>query len=190
MDRPSSTIVGRDPELRDVSAFLDQVATGPGALVLEGSAGIGKTMLWSAGVRAAQTRGFCVLTARAAESEARLSYAALGDLLGSVAGDAFVGMPPPLRRAIDAALLRIDGDGVAPDQRAVSLATSHALRNLSASAPLVIAVDDVQWLDRPSARVLSFALRRLSVEPIGVLVSLRIAPDSAGDLLELDRAMP
>jgi DNA-binding CsgD family transcriptional regulator len=190
MDTQSSTIVGRDPELRDVSAFLDQIERGPRALVLEGSAGIGKTTLWSAGVRAAQTRGYCVLTARAAESEARLSYAALGDLLGWVSGDAFAGMPTPLRRAIDAALLRTDSDGVGPDQLAVSLATAHALRNLSANAALVLAIDDVQWLDRPSARVLSFALRRLSAEPIGALVSLRIAPDSPGDLLELDRAMP
>ena len=190
MDGPSSTIVGRDPELHDVSAFLDRVESGPCALVIEGSAGIGKTTLWSAGVRAAQERGYRVLTARAAESEARLSYAALGDLLGSVSGDAFAGMPSPLRQAIDVALLRTDDAGVAPDQRAVSLATAHALRNLSSNAPLVLAVDDVQWLDRPSARVLSFALRRLSVESIGALVSLRIAPDSAGDLLELDRAMP
>ena len=161
---------------------------GPGALVLEGSAGIGKTTLWSAGVQVAQQRGYRVLTTRAAESEARLSYAALGDLLGSVSADAFAGMPPPLRQAIDAALLRTDVQGVAPDQRAVSLATAHALRNLSWDAPLVLAVDDVQWLDRPSARVLSFALRRLAAEAIGALVSLRIAPDSPGDLLELDRA--
>ncbi len=131
MHGPSSTIVGRDPELDDISAFLDRVQTGPSALVLEGSAGIGKTTLWSAGVRVAQQRGYRVLTARAAESEARLSYAALGDLLGSVSADAFAGMPPPLRQAIDAALLRTDGQGVAPDQRAVSLATAHALRNLS-----------------------------------------------------------
>jgi len=190
MDRPSTTIVGRDPELRDVSAFLDRVETGPCALVLEGSAGIGKTTLWSSGVRVAQERGYRVLTARAAESEARLSYAALGDLLWTVSVDAFAGMPPPLRQAIDAALLRADGSNVTPDQRAVALATAHALRNLASTAPVVLAVDDVQWLDRPSARVLSFALRRLAAEPIGALVSLRLAPDSAGDLLELDRAMP
>ena len=70
-----------------------------------------------------------------------------------------------------------------------SLATAHALRNPAGESPLVIAVDDVQWLDRPSARVLSFALRRFADEPIGVLASLRISPGSSGDLLGLDRAV-
>ena len=182
-------IVGRDAELRDISEFLDHLASGPSALVLEGSAGIGKTTLWSAGVRAATDRGYRVLTTRAAESEARLSYAALGDMLGTASDAAFRGMPAPLRRALDAALLRSDRPGVAPDQRAVSLATAQAFRNLAVDSPLVLAVDDVQWLDRPSARVLSFALRRSSGDPIGALVSLRLAPDSAGDLLELDRAV-
>jgi len=190
MNGPSSTILGRDPELRDVAAFLDRVESGPCALVIEGSAGIGKTTLWSAGVQAARDRGDRVLTTRAAESEARLSYAALGDLLAGVPDAAYAGMTGPLRRALDGALLRVDVPGGAPDQRAVSLATAHALRNLAGDAPLVLAVDDVQWLDRPSAHVLSFALRRLSTEPIGTLVSLRIASDSAGDLLELDRAVP
>ena len=190
MNGPSSPILGRDPELRDVAAFLDAVEAGPAALVLEGSAGIGKTTLWSAGVRAGQDRGFRVVTTRAAESEARLSYAALSDLLGDAPDSAYAGMTGPLRRALDGALLRADAPGGAPDQRAVSLATAHALRNLAAGSPLVLAVDDVQWLDRPSARVLSFALRRLATERIGALVSLRLAPDSAGDLLDLDRAVP
>ncbi len=190
MNGPSSTIVGRDAELHEVSRFLDGVVSGPCALVLEGSAGIGKTTLWSAGVQAATERGHRVLTTRAAESEARLSYAALGDILGAASDVAFRGMPAPLRQALDAALLRADHHGVAPDQRAVSLATAHALHNLAADSPVVLAVDDVQWLDRPSAHVLSFALRRSSGDPIGALVSLRLAPDSAGDLLELDRAVP
>jgi DNA-binding CsgD family transcriptional regulator len=190
MDRPTSTIVGRDRELHEISAFLDRVETGPGALVIEGSAGIGKTTLWAAGVRAARDRGYVVVTAHAAESEARLSYAALGDLLVSVSADAFAGMPRPLRQAVDVALLRTDGRGAAPDQLAVSLATAHALRSLASRAPLILAIDDLQWLDRPSARVLSFALRRLGVEAIGALVSVRIAADSPGDLLELDRAVP
>jgi DNA-binding CsgD family transcriptional regulator len=188
MSRPSPAIVGRDREQHDVSAFLDSVEDGPSALVLEGSAGIGKTTIWSAGVRAADERGYRVLMTRAAESEARLSYAALGDLLGTVSDAAFAEMPPPLRRALDAALMRSDAGGT-PDQRAVSLATAYALHNLALDRPVVVAVDDVQWLDHPSARVLSFALRRVAGDPIGALVSLRVAPDSLGDLLELDRAV-
>ena len=190
MTRATSKVVGRDAELGAIEAFLERLESGPCALVLEGSAGIGKTTLWSAGVQAARDRGHRVLTTRAAESEARLSYAALGDLLGSVPDAALRAMPDPLRVALDGALMRSGVPGGAPDQHAVSLATGHALRYLAAESPLVLAVDDVQWLDRPSARVLSFALRRLSDEPIGTLASLRLAADAPGDLLELDRAVP
>ena len=60
MNRPSPTIVGRDRELHDVTAFLDRVGGGPSALVLEGSAGIGKTTIWLAGVEEATNRGYRV----------------------------------------------------------------------------------------------------------------------------------
>jgi predicted ATPase len=100
-----------------------------------------------------------VLACRAAESEARLSYAALGDLLDFELPD----LPTPQRRARDAALLRAEVEGAPPDQRAVSLASLGVLRALAASAPLIVAIDDVQWLDTPSARVLAFVVRRLVV---------------------------
>ena len=94
MSGPSSTIVGRDPELREVVAFLERLESGLGALVLEGAAGIGKTTIWSAGVLVAEDRGHRVVTTRAAESEARWSYAALCDLFGSVLERHSVACPP------------------------------------------------------------------------------------------------
>jgi len=186
---PSISVVGREPEIGVISGFLDHVSDGPHALIIEGSAGIGKTTLWSAGVSSARERGYQVLMARAAESEARLSYAALGDLLGGVRDQALSGLSAPLRRGLDAALLRADDPTGAPDQRAVSLATAQVLRNLAAESPVVVAVDDVQWLDRSSARVLSFALRRISNDLVGAFVTLRLAPGSPGDLLDLNRAV-
>ena len=181
--------MGRDRELRDISAFLDRVEAGPGALLLEGSAGIGKTTLWLAGVGEAASRGYRVLQSRGAESEARLSYAALGDLLGEAPDTLLAGMPTPLRQALDAALLRADAPGGSVDPRAVSLAAAHALRALAAEAPLIVAIDDLQWIDGPSARVLSFVLRRVADERIGVLASIRHGSGSAGDPVDLDRAM-
>ena len=77
-------VVGRDRELAAVAAFLDAVRSGPCGLVLEGVAGIGKTTVWSAGVALAAGRSYTVLPARPAESEATLSFAALGDLLDGV----------------------------------------------------------------------------------------------------------
>jgi AAA ATPase domain len=141
-------ILGRDAELAEVRSFIGSGSAGPSALLLEGTAGIGKTTLWRAGVSFARARGHRVLSCRAAESEARLSYAAVGDLFDFELPD----LPAPQRRALDAALLRAEVEGAPPDQRAVSLASLGVLRALAAAGPLIIAIDDVQWLDAPSAR--------------------------------------
>ena len=101
-------IIGRDDEIRAVSTFLARLADGPRALVLEGSAGIGKTTLWQSGVAAARQSGHTVLVTRAGESEARMSYAGLGDLLAGVPASAFADLTDPLRRSLDRALLRGD----------------------------------------------------------------------------------
>ena len=183
-------ILGRDVELTEVRQFIESIPAGPSALVLEGTAGIGKTTLWLAGVAAAVGCGHRVLSSRAAESEAKLSYTALGDLFEGVLDEALLELPDPQRRALDTALLRAETKRSPPDQRAVSIASVGVLRALASSGPLIIAIDDVQWIDTPSARVLSFALRRLSDEPIGVMVSLRLGSGSRGDPLAIERAMP
>jgi DNA-binding CsgD family transcriptional regulator len=183
-------ILGRDAELVELRRFVESVSEGSCALVLQGTAGIGKTTLWVAGLTAARDHGCRVLATRAAQSEARLSYTALVDLLDDVSDDALAELPVPQRRALETALLRAGAEGAAPDQRAVSLATVGVLKALGASGPVVIAVDDVQWLDTPSARVLSFAARRLGDSRVGVMVSLRLGADSTGDPLSLERAVP
>jgi hypothetical protein len=125
-----------------------------------------------------------VLTCRAAESEARLSYAALGDLLDFELPD----LPAPQARALQVALLRAEVEGAPPDQRAVSVATLGVLRALAAADPVMIAVDDVQWLDAPSARVLAFVVRRLEDAPVRILVALRVG--AGGDPLGLGQTGP
>ena len=171
------------------TASSDRFLPGPAAIVFEGTAGIGKTTLWLAGVGAATEQGHRVLSTRAAEAEARLSYTALGDLLDGVIDDTQARLPPPQARALDAALLR-GAERSRPDQRAVSVATLEVLRILASSGPLTIAIDDVQWLDAPSARVLSFAVRRLTDEQVGLMCSLRVGSGSPGDPLDIDRALP
>jgi DNA-binding CsgD family transcriptional regulator len=166
-------ILGRDAELAAIASWLDRLVAGPVALVLEGEAGIGKTTLWEAGVAAARRRGYPVLACRPVEAEATLSFAALGDLLDRVLDEVLGPLPDPQGRALEVALLRADAGEDPADQRAVSVATLGVLRLLARSGPLVMAVDDVQWLDGPSARVLAFAVRRLTNEPVGLLVSVR-----------------
>ena len=167
-------LAGRDREMAEVAAFLDAVPAGPCGLLLEGAAGIGKTTVWSAGAALAVGRSFTVLASLPAESEATLLFAALGDLLDGVLDQALPLLPPPQRRALEVALLLADPAGSPPGQRAVAVAFLAVIRHLSAQAPVILAIDDLQWLDDPSATVLEFALRRLSGEPAGLLASIRI----------------
>jgi DNA-binding CsgD family transcriptional regulator len=180
-------ILGRDAELDGLRQYLGSVPDGPSALVLEGAAGIGKTTLWLEGMAAATRLGFRVLSTRAAESEARLSYSALSDLFGEVLTETLPSLPTPQRLALETALLLTRSGEASADQLAVSLASVGVLRDIAAAGPVVVAIDDVQWLDAPSARVLSFALRRLLEEPVGLMLSLRLGSDSKGDPLGVDR---
>ena len=111
-------VVGRDEELAAVAAFLDGDL--PAALVLSGAAGIGKTTVWRSGLEQARERGFRVLVCRPAESEARLSFAGLADLIGSVLDDMMGALPSVQRRALEAALLLSEQERSPPDQRTIS----------------------------------------------------------------------
>jgi DNA-binding CsgD family transcriptional regulator len=182
-------ILGRDGELEDLRLFLGSIPEGPSALVLEGAAGIGKTTLWLEGVVAARHQGYRVMLAKAAESEAKLSYSALSDLFGSVLVETLPSLPAAQRNALETALIQAPVGRAAADQLAVSLASAGVLKSLSSGGPLLVAIDDVQWLDAPSARVLAFAIRRLTDERVGLLVSLRLGSGSKGDPLKVDRAM-
>jgi DNA-binding CsgD family transcriptional regulator len=182
-------ILGRDAELDDLRMFLGSILDGPSALVLEGVAGIGKTTLWLEAVSGARRHGYRMLLTKAAEAEARLSYSALSDLFGDVLTEALPALPTPQRLALETALLRQEPSRPSSDQLAVSLASVGVLKALAAAGPLIVAIDDVQWLDAPSARVLAFALRRLIDERIGVVVSLRLGSGSTSDPLKLERTM-
>jgi predicted ATPase len=78
---------------------------------------------------------------------------------------------------LEVALLRVEATGLAFEQRAISLAGLGVLRAISRRTPLLVALDDLQWLDGSSARVLGFVVRRLRDEPIGVLASVRLGTD-------------
>ncbi len=169
-----TAVVGRDRELERIAAFLERTEDPPAVLLLEGMAGIGKTTLWRWGVDQAGDRDYRVLLCRPNGSEAALSYAALGDLFGDVILDALDALPLPQRRALEIALLLEDSGGQQPDQRSVGVAVLGVLRTLSREGPLLLAIDDVQWLDAASAAALDFALRRVRDEPVAVLAARRL----------------
>ncbi|HEY6960952.1 MAG TPA: AAA family ATPase [Gaiellaceae bacterium] len=165
-------LVGRDQELEAVDELLRDAESPLGGLELVGEPGIGKTTLWQEAVRRAEARGMRVLAARPAASEARLTFAALGDLLADVDEEMLARLPSPQRDAIDAALLRAEARR-SPNRQIVGTALLSVLRELSAAGPVLIAVDDAQWLDRPTAAALEFALRRLERAPVRVVASRR-----------------
>src|SRR5436305_5364758 len=171
-------VVGRDAELAVLEATLGDPSADARLLVLEGEPGIGKTTVWHEAAGRAEAQGYRVLSCRAAHAESRLSFAGLGDLLAPLRPDAFAGLPTPQRRGLDVALLRAEAEERAPDPRTIGTALVSLLTELSPEVPVLLAIDDVQWLDRPSARALEFAVRRLEDHPVAVLATLRA--DEAG----------
>ena len=179
-------LAGRRSEMAGVDRFLELLPDGPAALVLEGDPGIGKTTVWRAAVDAARSRSYRVLVCRASESEGALSFLGLGDLLDSVSSEALEDLPEPQRVALELALLRSVGEG-SPDRVSLARGTLGVLRASAAETPTVLAIDDVQWLDPPSADVLRFVAHRLTDERLGLLVSSR---NGGASSLELDQAFP
>lgn len=166
-------IFGRGAELAIVRTMLDEVRLGPAVLTIEGEIGAGKSTLYRAAVAAAREMGYRVLESHPVESEESLPYAALGDLLEGVVRDPEFQLPDPQHRALGVALLLEEPAGGPPDQRAVSVAALSALRALSEQSPVLVAVDDLQWMDGPSTRVLEFVVRRLQHERVGIISASR-----------------
>jgi hypothetical protein len=182
-------VLGRQAELEQLTAMLDAVVAGPRAVVVEGWAGISKTTVWQAALQAARARSFTVLVARAAQSEATLPFGGLIDLFDGVPEAGLAALPAPQRRALEVALLRRAPEQTGVDQLAVSLATLQVLRTLASDAPVVVGVDDLQWLDGATARVVAFVLRRLGDARLGLVVSVRA--EHADRLpLEVEQALP
>ena len=174
--------IGREPEIAVIGNFVASDEAGFAALEIVGEAGIGKTTLWQAAVQRAGELGLPVLSARPAESEARLSFAGLTDLLASVDPDVLAALPAPQAEALDVALLRADVSRP-PGRRLVGTALQSVLRELASGGPVLVAVDDAHWLDPPSGSALEFALRRLDDRPVRLVVSRRAdstRPDFVG----------
>jgi DNA-binding CsgD family transcriptional regulator/sugar phosphate isomerase/epimerase len=166
----------RSAENRAVADFLIAAVVQPSVLVIEGEAGIGKTTLWLAAVEQARERGFRVLSARAGQAESILAYAAVGDLLGGVESAILTALPDVQRVALERVLLRANGGGPATDQRVVAAAFLSVVEGLAVDTPVLMAIDDVQWLDSSSKSVIAFATRRLRGR-VGVLLTERTDPD-------------
>jgi len=173
MSLVARSVIARNEERDKIVSFLSSAGDDPAMLLLEGDAGIGKTTLWDFGVDAATERGFRVLSSSPAAVEATLAYSTLTDLLAESLPEVEAGLAPPQRSALRVALLLDLVEDEPPEPRAIAIAVLNTLRILSLSSPVLIAVDDLQWVDAASASALSFAARRLRGVPVGFLVSQR-----------------
>lgn len=184
-ERAQSTVFGRDDDILAAERFLSQAAAGPAALVFEGLAGIGKTTVWASARDRARRKVAHLLSCRPVDAEAKLAFTSLADLLEPVAERTAPLLADPQRLALEIALLRASPRGALPSPRVVAAATLSVLRLLAADGPVVIAIDDQQWIDRASAEALAFALRRIGDLPVGVVASVRVGDGVAPDPLGL-----
>jgi DNA-binding CsgD family transcriptional regulator len=169
-------LVGREIELDRVRRWASAAARGPAVLLVRGEAGIGKSSVWRAAVTHAREQGALVLVARPVEPELPLGHAALADLLADTVGPVLEELPDPLAHALARALMLEDGTDPI-DAHAVSRGALLAFRTLAARLPVVIAVDDAQWLDPASARALAFVARRPDSSPMSFAISIRDGHD-------------
>lgn len=178
-------VVGREPELGVVRTFLAQASEGPSLLALIGEPGIGKTTLWQACAARATEVGFRVLSTRAQSTGSVATYSGLADLLGVLDESAFDELPRPQRLAIDRVLApSADGDPAA-GQRAVFAAVRGVLDRLAQMSPVLVAIDDLQWLDPPSRLVISSVARRCTGR-IGFVATVRADVKGEHALAELE----
>lgn len=168
-------VIGREREVDALRRFVDRDVPGPGArsALLEGDAGIGKTTLLAEATSVAHEAGMTVLRAQAARAETGFAFGSLRDLLEPVVSDVLPDLPGPQRDAMQVAVLREAAGPHPAEQHTVAVATLNALRALSASAPVFVAVDDIHWVDQASEAVLGFALRRIGDERVRFVTTRR-----------------
>ncbi len=166
MDR----FIGRTGERELTREWIDRLPETGGAIVITGEAGIGKTAFIDVAVSEAKTRGVRVVTLTATESEVSLPYAALQQIVYTL-GPQSRSLRPRPKDVLDRAFGQIGG--ATPDLFAVGVAVLELLADVDPDSGLLLLVDDAQWLDEATARVLSFASRRLTDDPVLAIFAVR-----------------
>lgn len=167
-------LIGRDPERESISGLITAARAGRGgALVLRGEPGIGKTELLAQARRDAD--GLRILAATGVEAETHLAFAALSDILRPVL-DRRDRVAPAQRAALEAALAL--GPPAVTDRFAAYAGAFALLEASAGDGPVLLAVDDAQWLDAASSEAIGFIARRLEDLPVALLVSVRTGEGS------------
>lgn len=179
MDR----LLGRDAEVAAIQAVLDAgLAESGGCLAVRGEPGAGKTALLDVAAGRASLAGMTVLRITGIPSEGHLAFAGLQQLLQFLR-DGVRQLPKAGQTSLRAAF-EIDENGP-PAFFGIALATLELLANAAAVAPLLLVVDDAQWLDRPTQDLLTFVARRVRSDPIVILLGVRDGEEDAFDAARL-----
>jgi DNA-binding NarL/FixJ family response regulator len=177
--------IARPAEWHRVREFTANEPTSPAVLAITGEAGAGKSTLWRSGVVAAQEAGHLVLRTEPSAGETDMSFAGLSDLLATELPGVADSVPAPQLEALEVALLLRAAAQQPPTAHGIGLAALAALRACVAQRPVLVAIDDVQWLDDASLETLTFAFRRMTGGPLTVLMAARTAsspdPLTAGE---------
>ncbi|HEU4631591.1 MAG TPA: AAA family ATPase [Gemmatimonadaceae bacterium] len=166
-------LLGRRGECEALEGLLADTRAGESrVLVVRGEAGVGKTALLD--FLAAKATGFRIVRAAGVESEMELAFAGVHQLCAPILGR-LPRLPEPQRNAIGTAFGLSAGE--APDLFLVGLAVLGLLSDVAGDGPVLCLVDDAQWLDRASARILAFVARRLLAESVALVFSVREPDD-------------
>ena len=177
-------IIGREAGLARLRGLVDPVPLSSQVLVVTGAAGMGKSVLLADAADRARSAGMRVLSVTGRESESRLAFAGLHQLLRPVL-PAAAGLPARQAQALLGAL-GLSADPGAPDLLLTGVAVLTLLSDLSERSPVLVVADDAHWVDRSSLEALAFAGRRLDAERVVLLVGARGQAPPAG----LDRGFP
>ena len=178
MDRP----IGRDKEQAVIEEFLAAARSGVAVLAIVGEPGIGKSTLCRHAVAVAVTTGFSVLTLHPSEAEQKFSFSVLTDLLGQFPDEALHRLDGPQRDALLVAALRKPVTGTPTDLRAIGTGLTNLLASAVRAGPVLLVVDDEQWVDLPSHAALMYAIRRLASGAFGLLIARRTTGDGSSGM--------
>ena len=177
-------IIGREAALASLRGLVDPVSQASQVLLVTGEAGMGKTALLADAAGRARSAGIRVLPVTGRESESKLAFAGLHQLLRPVLSS-IAGLPSRQAQALSGALGLAAGPG-APDPLLTGVAVLTLLSDLSERSPVLVVADDAHWLDRSSLDALAFVSSRLDAERVVLLVGARGAAPPAG----FDRGFP
>ena len=177
----SGGLVEREAEAQAVAELLVRARSSPAGLVVEGEAGIGKTAVMLNAAEQAESQGFRVLSAQGSPAEVTYAYGAVADLMRNLDVATFATLTQSQQLALQRARVgELAVGGPATNESTVANAFLSVIERLSADAPVLLAIDDAQWLDASSRAVIGFTARRLN-GPVGMALSFRTGEPGSAD---------